>query len=733
MRAFAHWKLAGPIGMALASQAAYAGPAAPVPEGMAAGPDSAEAGKNGRVEDIVVTAQRRSERLQDVPISVTALTGTQLANSGIRNTQELTQAVPNLVMTSAGSTFQAIIRGVGTRGVTQGDEANVAIYVDGVYQPDQSSANFEFLNVQRIEVLRGPQGTLFGRNATGGLINIVTKEPSFTTSGAVELSYGRFDEKIANAYVTTGITSHLAIDVAGIYRSDDGYVYNIFRKVRENPRDSRAIRSKLLFTPTDRLKLILSGGYSYSNDPTPMAYSPLNGNFAAKATFPGILIPGKYQVATNTPTFNKKFITTFSLQGSYDFGGVTLNSVSSYQRSRAHYFNDNDGSQITISYLHLQSLVKTATQELRLSSNPGSKFQWVAGAFGFLSHAGYDPLVFCCTTTTGTGIPRAVLTTKERIKSVAFFADGTYPITDRFSLTAGLRYTWEGRRHQFVQTAFTTGALQGQGDVHASFTDLSPRASLKYKFSNAAMAYLTYSRGFKSGVFNASSITQLTPVQPEKIDAYEFGIKADPLPWLRTNLAVFYDKYRNIQLSATTANSSAVLLLNAANSTIKGFEFEATARASADLDLRVGASYLDAKYDKFPGAVINTPLPQGGNSQTTVNLVGTDMIRAPRTTFEGGVNYHHRFGDGSAMGFSGNIYHSAKYYWDFQNRLTVPAYTKINAELSFTLPNRTTRISLWGRNLTNVAVPQNLLPSTGIDDVTYEPPRTYGIALHQTF
>jgi len=140
------------------------------------------------LEDIVVTAQRREERLQDVPIAMTALSGDALEQSGITNTQQLTQAIPNLVMTSAGSSYQAVIRGVGTRGVTQGDESNVALYVDGVYQPDQTAANFEFLGIQRVEVLRGPQGTLFGRNATGGLINIVTLDPSFTPSLDAELT-----------------------------------------------------------------------------------------------------------------------------------------------------------------------------------------------------------------------------------------------------------------------------------------------------------------------------------------------------------------------------------------------------------------------------------------------------------------------------------------------------------------------------------------------------------------
>jgi len=684
------------------------------------------------IDDIVVTAQRREERLQDVPIAVTALSGDAIAAAGITNTQQLTQAIPNLVVTNAGASFQAVIRGVGTRGVTQGDEANVAIYVDGVYQPDQTSANFEFLGIQRVEVLRGPQGTLFGRNATGGLINIVTLDPSFTPSLEAEASYGRFDEVIGKVRASTGLTDTLAIDIRGLYRSDRGYIYNIFRNRWENPRDARAIRAKLLFEPSKAVRVLLTGGYSYSNDPTSMANSPLNGNFTARS-FPGVLIPGPYEVAVNEDTVNKKRVIDGSLQASFDMGPVTFNSITSYQKTRSNYLNDNDGSQFRISYLDLKAQVETYTQELRLNSNGGGAFNWVAGVFGFRSTSGYRPLVFCCTTTTGTGIPRAVLQQRGLAESIALFADGTLDITDRLSVTAGVRASFERRRNQFAQTSATTGVLQASGRNFREFDDISPRASVRYKFTDDSMIFFTYSRGFKSGVFNATSTTQLDPVNPETIDAFELGLKSDPLPWLRLNASLFYYKYNDIQLSARDARTNSVSLLNAANSTVKGAEAELTLRASRNLDLRVNATYLDAKYDRFPGAVVNTPLPAGGNSQTIVDLVGTDMIRAPRTTFTIAGDYHHELGNSSQIGASGSMYHTAKYYWDFNNRLTVPAYTLVNASVYYDLPGGNTRLSAWGRNLADAVVPQQLLPSTTMDNVTYDLPRTYGVSIRQKF
>jgi Outer membrane receptor proteins, mostly Fe transport len=685
------------------------------------------------LEDIVVTAQRREERLQDVPIAMTALSGDALEQSGITNTQQLTQAIPNLVMTSAGSSYQAVIRGVGTRGVTQGDESNVALYVDGVYQPDQTAANFEFLGIQRVEVLRGPQGTLFGRNATGGLINIVTLDPSFTPSLDAELSYGRFDEVVGKMRATTGLTDSLAIDLRGLYRSDRGYVYNIFRKRWENPRDARAIRGKLLFEPNDSVRLLVSGGYSYSNDPTSMANSPLDGNFSARAQFPGILIPGEYQVAVNEDTVNKKRILDASIQASFDMGPAQLNSVTSYQRSRSHYVNDNDGSQIRISYLDLDSEVETFTQELRINSNHEGPLQWVGGLFAFHSTSGYRPIVFCCTAPDGTGTPRAALRTEGLAESIAFFADGTYELTEKLSLIGGVRISFERRRHDFLQTSAVSGMVQASGRLQKDFDDISPRASLRYKINDESMIFFTYSRGFKSGVYNASSVTQSSPVDPETIDAFEFGLKSDPLQWLRLNASVFYYKYKDIQLSARDSRANSVLLLNAADSTIKGAEAELALQPTRNLDLRMSGTYLDAKYDRFPGAVVNNPLPQGGNSQTIVDLRGTHMIRAPRTTFTLGADYHRQFGDGSEVGASGNIYHTAKYYWDFNNRLTVPAYTMVNASIYYELPGGNTRFTIWGRNLANAVVPQQLLPSTTMDNVTYEPPRTYGVSIRQQF
>jgi iron complex outermembrane receptor protein len=688
-------------------------------------PGGANASSGPGLQEIVVTAQRREQRLQDVPITVTAVTGAGLEKAGVTNTVELTQMVPNLTFTSAGVDYQATIRGVGTRGVTQGDESNVATYIDGVYVPDEVAADINFLKVQRVEVLSGPQGTLFGRNATGGLINIITADPSFTPSQEVSFTYGNLNERDASAYMTGGITDQVAVDLALSSQKNDGYVRNIFRNVEENPLDSEAVRAKLLYTPSDSARIVLAASYSFFSDPTPEAYSPLDGNFSARARDPNVLIPGVWQVSTNLPTENQSHNAMVYLLTELKFDWFTLNTVTSYQDFMDHYLNDNDGSQLQISYLNVTSETRTGTQEIRFNSNSKGPLQWVAGLYGFDSHPGYKPLIL-----NGT----AQVNTKQETVSGAAFADVTFRITPRFDAIAGIRYTYESRDQNFLESLLPSGTIPPGDRIVASahFSETTPRAILQYHYSDTGMTYISYDRGFKSGVFNASAAVA-TPVKPEVLDAYEVGIKDDPLPWLRTNFDVFYYNYKNIQESAVNGLTGQVALLNAADSHIKGAEAELTADVTPELSFQLNLSYLDAKYTSFPEGVAYYPLPQGGNLQVNgVNLSGRDMIRAPRYTISFGPKYEHPFGN-SWLAASANVYSTAKYYWDFQNRLTVPAYTQFNTRLSWTFPNKTTTLALFGRNLTNAAVPQNLLPSATIDDVTYQPPRTYGVTFTQKF
>ena len=234
------------------------------------------------LEELVVTAQRRSENLTNVPISVTALSGEQLTGAGVATTQDLTSVTPGLVWARSSFNSQPTIRGVGNRNAGPGDEPNVATFIDGVYQPQQSATLQELNSIERVEVLKGPQGTLFGRNATGGAVNIITRKPSFTPTGDIAGTYGRFNYRKGSAHLSGPIIAgKLAASVSGAMLKDDGYIRNVFLNTTQGEREAAVARAKILFTPSDAVEIQLNGLYSFSRDSISYSGQALGGNTQA--------------------------------------------------------------------------------------------------------------------------------------------------------------------------------------------------------------------------------------------------------------------------------------------------------------------------------------------------------------------------------------------------------------------------------------------------------------------
>ena len=691
----------------------------------AAAPESHEepaVEKGGSLEEIVVTAARREERLQTVPISVTALTSETLEKIGVDETSQLAQVTPGLVLARNSAIFQPTVRGVGSRAATAGDESNVAMYVDGIYQPETFSGAFDLLEIQRVEVLRGPQGTLFGRNSTGGLINVITADPSFDPHGNASLRYGRFDERSARGYVTGGLTDWLAADLAALYYKDDGYVDNLLGGNRLADRRSAAARSKLLFQFSGSAHAVLSMNYADQDDRAPVSFEPIDGNTVGRATPTAIIPQEPWQAALSFKPIAHVQQWGTALQVKVNFDAVDLDTATSYQENKLHSLTDSDASMVSIASVDSHQRSENWSQEVRVTSRGDQRFQWLAGVFGFLNTSRYEPFVVGGPN----GVTSSTLYATNRTGSVAAFAEGTYAFTDAWRLTTGLRYTYEDRH--FVARRIPVGT--GPVDSKTSFDQTTPRVSLQYRFTDTSNVYATYSRGFKSGVFNTGGLNP-KPVKPEILDAYEVGMKADLLTWLRTNLSVFYYKYKDIQLSQRDPNGVSILQ-NAAAATMKGGEAEITAAVVRDFDVRLGVAVLDATFDSFPNAAVTRPLPAGGNSQVFLDVSGNDVIRAPNYTVNLGLNYQHIFAPGT-LSASANIYRSDKFYWDYLNRLQQPAFTQINAQIGWTLPDDHWKVTLWGENLTDKAIEQNVVTSTLGDYTFYQKPRTYGVTLSAKF
>ena len=704
--------------------------------------------------DIIVTATRRDERLQQVPISITAVSGDSLVKSGITNTLQLTQTVPALNVRYVNFAIQPIIRGVGSRGTTNGDETNVAFYVDGIYQVAPSASSFDLLNIDRVEVLRGPQGTLFGRNATGGLINIITRDPTQETHFKAVFTYGRFNERSAQFYATTGISDTLAIDLSGRVYEDDGYIKDIFRNRTVGARHTYSVRSRLLFTPTDNLSLKLTGSFSKYDDPSSVYVFPFQGNTLARKiptltsplTNPRVVLPT--EPFTTAPTDPKQILRArtpqFSADLKWDLGSITLQNSASYIKSTGDFLGDNDGTPVDLGQNEAFDQGSRSYQdELRLLSNGSSAFSYILGAYYLHSNSFSGP-IFSLPAGSGIAIgPRTIIIdTKTRTVSYAGFGEGTLELGG-WKLIGGLRYTREERG--LSGTTSRNGAVLSANDLKVSFNKLTYRAIVQRQLGSLGNIYASYSRGFKSGVFNASNTSPTAkPTRPEVLDAFEIGAKTDPLPWLRLNLSAFHYDYKDIQLGTRVPGGTLVTLFNASNAKINGGELELTMRPARNFNVRAYGNYLDAKYTNFPGAPIFNTVFQDqssiglgtrvpiGNVQTIVDQSGKQLIRAPKYTVGGSFDYTAETSSGD-FGITGNVFHSGKFFWDVNNRLFQPSYTIVNGEISWTMPDGKLRLALWGKNLTNELVQAQVNPSAALDGASYERPISYGVSASFTY
>lgn len=697
-------------------------------KGQAAPVDALEAPRGG-LQDIVVTATRREERLQDIPVTVTAITGEALQSADVTSVRNLTQVVPAFNGGRNFGVFLPVIRGVGSSGISVGDESNVATYIDGIYQADPWSTYVELVEVDRVEVLRGPQGTVFGRNATGGLINVITPDPSFHTSGRVSARYGRLRNDASDydlrAYVTTGLTDTLAADLATVYRKTDSYIEDLVRGGHVGGQEIFDIRSKMLFQPSDTAEFVLTGEYFEQNSSV-NSPQPLNGNTAGR-NFPGVIMPDEpWEVSLDEPSVLDVTRYNLALQTQFEFESFNLETSTGWMHTDAAQSTDSDASNIPLGIFRALEpgiSVETISQEVRLLSAGNNRLNWILGAYAFKLEGEGNFSLF---SPGAAGLVSNRFDPEVETTSLAGFAEGTYELVDALFLTLGARYTWEERKFRQV----VNGAdLFGKTDT--SFEKLTYRAALRYNFREDANVYFSYGTGFKSGVYNMIGVSP-NATDPETIDAWELGLKADPLYWLRANLSVYYYDYQDLQVQARDANGPGYVLQNAANAEIYGGELELTAAVSDDLNLRTAAAYTHGKYESFPAAQVFVPLPTGGNLVTTADVSGNQLIRAPEWTFNAGFNWGHDLASGR-IGAAGNVFHSTKVYHDFANNFAQPAYTLISGEVSWTTQDEKWRVSLWSTNLTNAKVFQQIRPGALSADVIYEMPRRIGIGAEVRF
>lgn len=691
------------------------------------------------IGDIVVTAQRREERLQTVPVTVTAFDSKTLVAAGIDSVRDLPQVTPGLNFAQLYYSPQPTLRGIGTRGVTAGDESTVPIYIDGAYQPFLSGQDLELGDIQRVEVLKGPQGALFGRNAMGGALNVTTRIPTSKLTGAFDVSYGRFDETIARGYLAGGVEG-LAVSLAAAKTDSDGYVRDLSRGRAVGGRDELSARTRISINEGGKIEFLLSANYTNNFASTGEALRALNGNTI------GARIP-------NNPVGIKDYTVNLTFQPANDFrqygtsakvtvhlGAVDLTSVTSFQSNRLNFLVDSDFSAAELSSLHYVIKSRSVYHETYLLSRWSGPLSVTAGGVYYHDYSYYPLYQLRSNNVISVDINPNVYTT-----SFAGYAQARFDFSDKVSLVAAGRYTSEKRSVSTVNNLANTRFRNA-----ANYSRTTPSVTLQFTPSSSLNAYAKYGQAFKSGLFTASatSLAALQPVKQEVLTQYEVGLKTDPLPWFRVNVAGYFSDYRNLQVTSRLPNGLA-LLQNAAAAHIYGLEVETLIRPVSRLTVRAGLSAIRGKLRDFTNAAVtipattNDPVPGtrcaygngtlvGGNRSVVCDASGNSIVNTPFVTANLGADYSIPAGAGE-IAASGNLYYAGHSYWDALNRLREPVKVLLNAELSWKPGPGDIRFALWGANLFNERYSASLVTASTGDGQVLAQPRTYGVRARYNF
>ena len=694
---------------------------------------AADGAQGGGIQDIIVTAQRRDERLQDVPVAVTAVDASQLSNLGVESALDLRVAAPALNSTNASGVFASSIRGVGSFAFAPAVESPVALYIDGVYIAAPQSSEVALNNVENIEVLKGPQGTLFGRNATGGLIQITTATPSDTYTGDFSIGYGNYDSWIGKAYISGPIAEGLAADFAitGRHRGD-GFGRNVTTgsDVGDIHHDISA-RSKMVWSVDPATTVTLIGSYWDGRDT--IGYPvPFPGKVSGFV--PGRIGPDRGWDAESDEDFRKKgWTANGALKISHDFQAVRLLSISAYRKGKIQYSQDLDYSPFSVATLDLYQEDKQFSQELQLSSIGNDRLKWTAGLFYFHLASDYTPQ-----TVDLSGVPgvNGAITFggKETGRSYAAYGQASYEIFNDTNLTLGGRYTRETRKDIASSQTFAIPGLPpfpatvapDRSDTASRFTY---RISLDHRFSDQLLGYVSYNTGFKSGGFNAG-VPTAAPYKPENLKAAEIGLKTDLFDrHLRFNVAGFYYDYKNIQVQKIDLFS--LFLTNGAAARVYGLDADFTAILVDGLSLTGGFNWLDTKFKAFPGCP--TSQPQGGVPLNPAgDCAGNQLPFAAKFTGSVAANYSAKLGSGE-LSASANVYYNSGYAFEPDNVTKQDRYAKIGASLKWKGDNGMS-LGVYGTNLTNRrTVALSTTQTSGNVAAVWAEPRQYGVTLGYSF
>lgn len=674
------------------AQTVPAEPSAPAAEGQE-GPSDTE---------ILVTAQRRSERLTDVPISIAAISADILSTQQIQTTLDIPKMVAGMTVSHNGLWVTPAIRGIGSRV----GENSVAQYVDGVYIANPVTALSEFAAVERIEILKGPQGTLFGRNATGGAINIITPDPGQTLEVRGSAFLEERDGWGVTGYLNIPLTDTLAVNMSGNYRESDGWITEASNPVaggaqplpagtKINALSHSDERIKLKFTPSSSFDATIAYWHGALSDPGAGVYPAISNQLL------GYVGPAPVnQVFAGSVPINKAKFDQASLKLNGHFGDWSVSSLTAYRDDRNKIIVDVSQSLNGPILATWDSSQKTTSQEFIVTGELG-RLEPVVGLFLYNDkfskiYVGADH--------------------RQKTSSIAPFVDLTFHVSDKLTLIGGLRYTYEKRKFGYFSLNNVVNF-----ETSKSFENFSPRAVIKYDLDSRSNVYASFSQGFKSGLYNtdATGLTSVTnlaaqPLEAEKLTAYEIGYKrGDSL--LNVALAGFYYDWKNIQTNRYVNGNT--IAQNAAAAEIYGVEAQLTVNPINNFSIFFNGSLMHARYTKFPDGSASVQGTAGNffdvNNVTgplgvavSQDWTGERLLNAPDVSFNVGFNWNVEGIGPGALSINPNVRYSSEYAPngilltnEGRNLLDRKAVTFVDLNVAYKIKQFT--LSVYGRNLFN--------------------------------
>jgi iron complex outermembrane receptor protein len=686
---------------------------------------------------VIVTAQRRDESLQKTPLPVTSFSGKTLQAKTIHSLQDLTTLDSSVRLGAATGQAIPFIRGVGNPSRNIGDEASTSIYIDDVYISRLPAAFFQLPDVAQINVLKGPQGTLYGRNSEGGLIQINTLDPSTTPTLDASAGYGNYNTTRGTIYASDGNqyirgnVSLLEVD------QGQGWGTDVATGGKNGFEDASIARTKWVVDPVYGTEFTLAADYFTTRSTDGLSSLGFEGTTQGAPLAPHAELPSLsfYDTQNNLNNVDKEYGGGVSLKVKQDVSFADLISIAAYRHTTERLVQDGDDSPENDLNVFGRDEARQVSEELRLQSKPKSLFDWVAGFYYLNQYGAYTPVT-------------EVIAPANEVESIygnegdisyAGFGQATVHLPVSTNLTLGIRNTSD-KVSGAGNVAVAVGTkIHENVDVFAAnknYDDTTYKAGLDHEFTDTVLGYASYSTGYKAGTFNQLPFTS-APVLPETIGAAELGVKTELFDrHLRLNADLFDEEIHDLQVqTVTTSPVLSISLLNAKAAHARGLEVDGAALITPGLSATFGATAEDAKYDSFSNAPFYAPLtvaPYGNHPETLGSADGKYLPRAPAFAANFGLDYK-LLNDTGAWDVNANYEFQSAYYFDADNENTQGAYGLLDANLTYQ-PAWTSHwsLSLWGKNLTDVHYYLSDNENGNYEGVptVVAPPLTFGFTLN---